>query len=257
MSNKKAIILLHGFRQKNSDDFAKAMEYFNSIEDTDIINEPWFDNYDLDTQTIWAVKAKAVYFANLLSGYSEVKIIGYSTGALLAKQIKNNLDLDKTKVYIYLVGPLIKRYVLNRAIGAWKEDKASKKAMKDLTDQEKQDLIKNNETNIHYFNNFRMTEKMKLKFRKGLIKDSSIHWYLATNDMAIRTPEVYRILMAKGRKVTVEDFNHGLIFNYQLDMFIKWFESRVEEEDIIAHSRRLDSLSKREKFKRWREMRRC
>lgn len=233
---KKAIVLLHGFKSRNSDDFIEIEEYFQLIKDTKVFNINWFDNYELETQKLSNINNLCKEVAKSVSDFDHIDIIGYSTGALLTKQIESYIP-NKSKVNIYLVGPLIKRYFLIRFIGAIKTNLSVNRKISSLkkstTFNEYKNYIEKNKANktfdLYIFQNFLMTEKLKMKFRRSLLNDRTIHWLLAKNDFAIRTPEVYKILKRKGHKnVTIEDFNHGQIMKNQKDIFMKWYEGRTK-----------------------------
>ncbi len=228
-NNEVAYVLLHGFKSRNSDDFSEMIDYFN--QKGEVFNISWFDNYDLSTQTFDHVEKVCKDIADKVSDFKKIIIIGYSTGALLPPIVKKYIN-EREKVEIFVVGPLIKRYSEMRALGAIKKSKEVNKGLKqkkkELSPEEYEEYINDNIQNksfdLHMFKNYWFTEKLKLKYRKNLVNENNIHFLLATYDFAIKTPEVHRKLLKKGKDVKLIDFNHGLIFKMQKQIFIDWFE---------------------------------
>ncbi len=235
----KTIILLHGRKQRNSNDFSEIVPWFKEKGiSNEIINLNWFDNYDLttinDNHLLSLLEETASKVKN-----NEVEIIGYSTGGLLTPILKRMIKEFKgenTKITTYSVVPLVAE-LKNEQIKGYLENFFSKSELylqnlKEECDSEEElklklEILKDKKSiDLNTRETYNWTRELLEKHRDKIINETNIHFLFSKSDFIIDTNKAVEILSKLGHDIHVDEFHHGLIFKDDNEIFKRWYESK-------------------------------
>ncbi len=227
---KKAILLLHGLKENNVDDFEELIDFFKSESDYEICNESYFDLKDKKTLTHKSFEESAKKIADKMKEYDEVKIIAYSFGTFIADQVALILGEEKVSSFYSLVPPIkihMKRWItyFNKKRKLRKKvikvrGKEYKKKIKQMQKEQKQSREKNMSKLILSIWTF------GIKKRRQLYKRINIDYLFAEDDNVVITDWVVNKLNKKKyNSLTIKDFHHYEITRKDKQIFIDWYKS--------------------------------
>lgn len=236
--SKKIMILLHGFKRNNEDDFGRVRHFFDKYkkEGWDIKNVIWYDNYNKKTlnrnylNLLLSQIALDINFEN----YEEIVIVAYSTGNVVAMYLIDKI-VNKDAITFYGTVPPFEIEKV-KWIDRIKESNNYKKQLRKKLGVRRylhiQRLMKKE----------KRTEKYPLKilnyvfnkiirpdgYRIGEIKDG--FFLLAKDDQVVDTKVSYReITKSQYNDVEIRDFRHDQLFKLNQEVFISWFSDKIEK----------------------------
>ncbi len=235
---KKVMILLHGFKRNNEDDFGRIKRYLSKYEDEyEIHNVIWYDNYNrrtLHKSHMLHVLAKVAGKVNKIEP-KETVIIAYSTGNIVAMYLIDMLDNKDNIRFFGTVPPF--EVEMFKWVQRLKEGQEYKKKLRNKLGWRRYNSIQRK------LRKQKQTEKYPLAianyvhnkiikpdgYRVGEIKNGK--FLLALDDQVVNTKVAYRELNKEGHNndITIEDFRHDQLFKLHQEVFIKWFEEKFNE----------------------------
>lgn len=235
---KKAILLLHGFKRNDVDDFEEVNDYIKTLAEKigaeKIHNEIWFENYNKETLNLKHFDKRAKEVAELINkeNYDELIVIGYSTGTIFSANVMKHLTVPSVK--FYGACPAFKAHILKwrktlqtmkqvekdlRAKLGTERYERLKKAKQDQQVSEKYPVL------IIFF----MFRKVIGKRKKPLQKIKNAHFLIAEDDHIVKTGVAVKTLSKNGTNhITIKDFTHDLIIRKDKQIFIDWLEEVVK-----------------------------
>ncbi len=234
----KKIILLHGRRQRNSDDFEQIIPWIKEVQkDSEIINVSWFDNYKEET-------LNKQYLLNLLDEVAqkvnpddEVDIISYSTGALLGPMLKGKFEnKDNTRIFsvvplvVELDNPQIKGYIesFHKKSEDFLEELRKESCCEKQFNERLESLMSNRNVDLLTRETYTYTRELLGEYRGGIVKEENIHFLFSTTDFIIDSEKSIELLKQNGHEsIEAYDFHHGLIFKDHSDIFKEWYKKFI------------------------------
>ncbi len=236
MYMKKVILLLHGLKKYNKDDFSHLEEFFNEYSNEyDINNITWYNNYDKKTMNLkhLARVLDSVSYDINRKGYKEIVIVAYSTGNIIANKLIQQLTYPD-RVKLFGVVPAVEVTPEDWVDGA-KEALAKKKEI--------QSKLGNKRFKILYKKMIeaKKSEQYPVKmiqyvYKKiiapeghslGLIENGK--FLLAKNDSVVKNDITEAILKENGtNKVTIKEFSHQEALKQDKEVFIDWFRKEFK-----------------------------
>ncbi len=234
MTQKKMMILLHGFKRNNDDDFARVRNYLGKFsKEYDIKNVIWYDNYNKRTlnRNHLDLILSQLALDITLDEPEEIVIIGYSTGNVVAMYLMDKIK-DPSKVTFYgTVPPFeIEKF---KWVERLKEQAAYKKKLRKKLGtfrylRIRNKLYKNKKTEKYpiAIANYCYNKIIKPDgHRVGEITNG--YFLLAENDQVVNTKVAYKELTKHSENdVTVRKFKHDQLFKLNQEVFIEWFEEK-------------------------------
>lgn len=236
--SKKIMILLHGFKRNNEDDFGRIHHFFNKFKpEYEIMNVIWYDNYNkatLKRSYLDLLLAQIAFDINSVD-YDEISIISYSTGNIVAIYLLDKLrqkdkvsfygtvppfEVEKYKWTVRLKEAASYRKKLKKELGSERYKRIQKK-LKETKKVEKYPL---------QILNYVFTKIIKPDgYRIGEIKKG--YFLLAEDDQVVNT-KVAKEQLSKsvGNDIVVAKFKHDQLFKLDQEVFIKWFNWKYEQD---------------------------
>lgn len=222
------ILLLHGFKRNDENDFEELEEYFDKKYDL-VMNEVYFENYKKETLNEKHVHNVVSEIAKKIN-YIKPKrfdILGYSTGSIVAPLVKSKISKD-IKVTIFSISPpttiLLAKWVpesinslkMNRKL----KNKMGKERYNRLKKvQEEHKTIEKYPVKIAIFiNSFRK------KYRKNLYKETDIYFLLSSIDTFVKTKTINKRLSKFNHNITLTKYKHEEITRKDKEILINWIE---------------------------------
>lgn len=228
---KKAILLLHGFKRNDVNDFEEVDDYINTFEADKIYTEIWFNNYDKKTLNLKHFDKRVNEVAEMINNDNpeELIIIGYSTGNIFASLVLDKLNIKNVK-YFGIVPPF-KAHILK-----WKETlNKMKQVEKDLMKKlgkERYERLKKAKQDSQVAEKypvkiiFFMFRKVIRKRKHSLMNMKNAHFLIAEDDHIVKTNVSIDVLSKNGTNdLTIKPFTHDLILRKEKQIFIDWMES--------------------------------
>ncbi len=233
---KRMMILLHGFKRNNEDDFGRVHHFFKRYEDDfEIKNVIWYDNYNKKTlnKKYLDILLSQVALDINLENPDDIVIVAYSTGNVVAMYLIDKIK-NKDKVRFFgTVPPFdIEKF---KWIDRLKEQSRYKKSLRKKLGLKRylrvQKIMKKNKQTEKYplqIINYVFTKIIKPDgFRVGEIENG--HFLLALDDQVVSTPTAYRELKKhKSNDITIVDFKHDQLFKLDQEVFIEWFSEKFK-----------------------------
>ncbi len=234
MTQKKMMILLHGFKRNNEDDFGRIQKYFGKFSNEyDIRNVIWYDNYNKRTlnRAHLDLILSQLALDIKIDKPTEIVIVAYSTGNVVAMYLLDKIQ-DKSNVKFYgTVPPFeIERF---KWVERLREQNLYRKKLRKKLGTFRYYRIRNK-----MFQN-RQTEKYPIAIanycyskiikpdghRLGEITNG--YFLLAENDQVVNTKLAYNELSkSPGNDITIKKFKHEQLFKLNQEVFIEWFEEK-------------------------------
>ncbi|BDU67782.1 MAG: hypothetical protein TYPL_4350 [Candidatus Tyloplasma litorale] len=227
----RTLVLLHGFKKNGVDDFLQLYDFFKTLDYENIYNEDWFDTYDKSTLNKRHVRKYVDDFCERLNkeNYSQIDIIGYSTGSIVAVMIKEKLKCKNVKIFS-IVPPIKIKFSkwIPVAIKSYKAKRRLKKKLgserykriREISKRER--ILEKHALKITIFIN-----NLRLAYRSKFLKEKNIIFLLAENDEFIKTQSIKKILSKKNKKFITEDFSHTNILTKEKEIFINWYNKNI------------------------------
>lgn len=229
----KAILLLHGFKRNDVDDYAELHDYLEVVKErigaSKIYNEVWFENYEKDTLNLKYLDKRIEEIIETIKkdNIDELIIIAYSAGTIVGAMVKERIGLDKVT---YLgVAPTFNIHLL-KWISTLGKMRKSEKALKAKLGKERYARIKKttqeNKTaekypvKIMYY----MFSKVIGKRRKYLSNTKGSKFLIAKDDHIVKAKKSIKKL-SKHNEITVEDYTHDLALKSDKQFFKDWVDS--------------------------------
>lgn len=235
---KKAILLLHGFKRNDIDDFEEVQDYIKTVADRigaeKVYNEIWFENYEKETLNLKHFDKRVKEISTKINNenYDEVVIISFSSGTIVAANVKELLTAKSVKYYG--VTPTIKPHILKWIKTLTRLTKANKKLKKKLG-KERYDRLKQVKTENQ------VSEKYPVKIilymfkgvigkrKKALVKIKDANFLVASDDHIVKTKVAIKKLSRNGtNNIVSKDFTHDYILRRERQIFIEWLDSELK-----------------------------
>lgn len=228
----KAILLLHGFKRNDEDDFGQIHDFFLTLNADKVYNEVWFENYDVKTLNkkyfIWRSKDIAKKIKE--DGITELNIVAYSSGIFLVPIIKKELSEIKVNTFS-IATPLKIKFArwIPASINSYKMQKKLKKKMGKERYARLKDRAEATKTREkHPIKIMTFINKIRLKYRKDIINDKDIKYLISPTDEYMKTSATNKILSKRNRHITLTDFSHLEIMKSQKDIVIEWINKEMK-----------------------------
>lgn len=231
---KNILLLLHGFKKNGVDDFEKVTSFFNeNLKDYEILNEEWFDNYNLATM-------KRKYFLKRVNEISDLInvekpdkliIVAFSTGSIIASLIVKKIKISN--VSIFSIVPPIKINFSKWLPIAWKQFKSNKKLKKKLGKKRfkriKEKQQENKKIEKYPIRIINFINLVRLRYRKKILKHNfKILFLFSENDTFVKTAAILKKIDKNKYDITVKKFDHDQILKKNNSIFIEWFEEKYK-----------------------------
>lgn len=229
---KKAILLLHGFKRNDVDDFEEVHEFINTLGAEKVYNEIWFDNYDKETLNLKHLDKRVQEIADKINADApeELVIIAYSTGTIIGSMVKEKLNTKN--VQFIGVAPTLAAHILK-----WKKTlknmKVAEKELREKLGEERYERLKKLKEDQQATEKYPVTiiffmwRKVIGKRKKALAKIKGASFLIATDDHIVKTNKAIKVLK-KNNKITVKDFTHDLIVRKEKDIFIEFVKENYK-----------------------------
>ncbi len=231
---KKVMILLHGFKRNNEDDFGRVKNYFSKFEDEyEIKNVIWYDNYNkrtLHKRHLHAILNQVAHDVNQQAP-EEIVIVAYSTGNIVAMYLMDKLEHAEKVRFFGTVPPVeIEKF---KWIERLKEMRYYKRDLRKRLGRKRYNRVQRK------LRKERQTEKYPLTIANyvytKIIKPDGHriaeveggYFLLALDDQVVNTKLSYREISKNGTNdIVIEDFKHDQLFKLNQEVFIKWFDEK-------------------------------
>ncbi len=234
MMKKKVMILLHGFKRNNEDDFGRVHHFFDQYRNEyDIKNIIWYDNYNkktLNRKHLDFVLSQVALDVNV-SGYEDIVIVAYSTGNVVAMYLMDKLkNRDKVRFFGTVPPFEIEKFKwIERLQDGMKYKKSLKRKLGVRRYYRIQRKLKQQQRTEKYpiqISSYVYHKIIKPDgYRIKEIKDG--YFLLALNDQVVKTSVAYRELTKSPENdITVEDFRHDQLFKLNQEVFMNWFSKK-------------------------------
>ncbi len=231
----KAVLLLHGFKRNNKDDFEEVMPFIETLGFDKIYNEVWFDNYDKSTLDYKCSLKRVEEIVELInnSNHEEVTIIAYSTGSLIGALISEKLTTRK--VNYYSITPPYKIYFwryISLAIKLLKMDKKLKKRF----GEERYNRLKEKQIENKTIEQYPISiivfisHQIIRRYKNSLKKIENGKFLLSSTDDKVVVKVTNKVVSKnKTNKITMKEFNHDNILRGEKDIFIEWIKDNIKK----------------------------
>lgn len=221
-NNKQKILLLHGFKRYNVDDFGFFKKYIEEKHNIELIYFNLYDNHDKKTINWKKFKTK------IIDKFEEYKnepiaVLGYSLGGLAGISLTSEYDNIRD---IYAVCPPIKVHYFEWIGKLWSNRKKSKQIKKKLGKEKYKKLkARYNQSKmvekhpikiVHQINKYRV--KIRRKIKK--LNNKNIKILFSTKDEVVYLSRTEKYLTKNlditKNKIHIEkrEFDHFNVFNY-------------------------------------------
>ncbi len=231
---KKAILLVHGFKRNDVNDFEEVQDYIDGLASKlgveKIYNEVWFENYKKETLNLEYFDKRVNEVSELINkeNYDEIYIIGYSTGTLFSTNLIQKLNIEK--INFYGIAPPTKAHIL-KWFKTLRVLRSKEKELKKKLGKERYARIKK----AQHDNQVKEKYPMKIIFfmfrgviakrKKYLLKTKNAHFLVAKDDHIIKANKAIKQLSKNGTNtIEVKDFTHDLILRKNKQIFYDWMD---------------------------------
>lgn len=225
---KKAILLLHGFKRNDVDDFEGVREYIDSFGADKVYNEVWFNNYDKSTLNLKHFDKRVNEVADMINKDKpeELMIIAYSTGNIFASNVMDKLN--DIKISYFGAAPPFKAHILKWRTTLKKMKQVEKDLIKKLGKERyarlkkaKQDSQVSEKYPVKII--FFMFRKVIRKRKQSLMKIKNAKFLIAKDDHIVKTHVAVDVLSKNGTNdLVLREFTHDLILGKEKQIFIDW-----------------------------------
>ncbi len=229
----KAVLLLHGFKRNNKDDFEEVMPFIETLGFDKIYNEVWFDNYDKKTLDYKYSLKRVEEIVELINNdrHEEVTIIAYSTGSLIGALISEKLTAKS--VDYYSITPPYKIYFWRYISLAFKLLKMDKKLRKRLG-EERYTRLKQKQIETKTIEQYPISiiifisHQIIRRYKNSLKKIENGKFLLSSTDDKVVVKVTNKVVSKnKTNKITMKEFNHDNILRGEKDIFIEWMNENI------------------------------
>lgn len=233
--NKKVIVLVHGLKRLDEDDFGRVRHFIDEYQDDgyDIINVVWSENMDKKTLKRKFMFERVREAANQINEnkYEDINIISYSTGGVVMMYLKDLLH-RKEEVKIFAVAPAMKVHKFKWIAWTWEKLKYQRMIMKKLGTKRylrieklliKEGRIERNLFRVVFYVYFRIIRKDGKRVREV----ENGNFLLLVDDQFINTPYVSKKL-PKTNDIEFTHIRHDRILKEDQEVFIEWFKRKFE-----------------------------
>ncbi len=229
----KAVLLLHGFKRNNKDDFEEVMPFIETLGFDKIYNEVWFDNYDKKTLDYKYSLKRVEEIVELINNdkHEEVTIIAYSTGSLIGALISEKLTAKN--VDYYSITPPYKIYFWRYISLAFKLLKMDKKLRKRLG-EERYTRLKQKQIETKTIEQYPISiivfisHQIIRRYKNSLKKIENGKFLLSSTDDKVVVKVTNKVVSKnKTNKITVKEFNHDNILRGEKEIFIEWMKENL------------------------------
>lgn len=223
------MLLLHGYRVNNEDDFAELHDYFSKFNEYEVMNEDWFDNYNLDTLNSKHLTSVVNDISNRINNKQpkEVVIVAYSTGALVALLIKDLLECSNIRYYAMVAPYKVSIWEWNKRFKDLRrqEEALIKRMGKERYEKLKAVKIEQGKLEKYPIEIFKFIYKDIIrKHGRKLSKINNGNFLLAKDDHVIDTEVTLKAISKdKSNNISIEDFKHDQLLKQDKEIFINWF----------------------------------
>lgn len=232
---KKAILLLHGFKRNNVNDFEQVEDFISEISKelnvSEVYNEIWFHNYEKKTLSLKYFDKRAKEVAKKISDakIDELIVIGYSTGTIFAANVIEKLNI--AKVQFLGIAPTFKPHIWKWRKTLKKMKQVEKELIKKLGKERYKRIkkAKHNENDAEKYPLkiiFYLWKKVIGKRKGPLEKYKGGKFLIAKDDHIVKSDVAIKIL-SKSNEITVEDFVHDLITRKEKQILIDWLSKNI------------------------------
>ncbi len=231
----KAVLLLHGFKRNNKDDFEEVMPFIETLGFDKIYNEVWFDNYDKKTLDYKYSLKRVEEIVELINNdkHEEVTIIAYSTGSLIGALISEKLTAKN--VDYYSITPPYKIYFWKYISLAFKLLKMDKKLRKRLG-KERYTRLKQKQIETKTIEQYPISiivfisHQIIRRYKKSLKKIENGKFLLSSTDDKVVVKVTNKVVSKnKTNKITMKEFNHDNILRGEKEIFIEWMNNNIKK----------------------------
>lgn len=233
---KKVMVLLHGFKRNNEDDFGRVFHYFKQFsEDYEIRNVIWYDNYNkktLNKKHLNAILNQLALDINM-DEPNEIVIVGYSTGNVVAMYLIDKIENKDAIKFYGTVPPFdIERF---KWIERLNEQRLYNKKLRKKLGWKRYYRIKRK----LWLN--KQTEKYPLSIANycygKIIKPdghriseiTNGYFLLAEDDQVVNTKLAFEELSKHpNNDITIKKFKHERLFKLDQEVFIEWFDKKFK-----------------------------
>lgn len=236
---KKAILLLHGFKRNDIDDFSDVVDFIEEIskqiDAEKIYNETWFENYKKDTLNLNYFDKRVNEIVQLIENDSieELTIICFSTGTIIGSIIASKLK--DVKINFFGVAPTLKAHILK-----WRKTlikmKKNETQLKNRLGLERYERLKQKKIENRVIEKypvkiiFFIWKKIIGKRKKELLKIKNAKFLIAEDDHIVKScVAIKKLSKNEGNEITVKDFSHDLILRKEKEIFKDWLKENINK----------------------------
>ncbi len=228
-NKKQNILLLHGFKRANKDDFKFLKDYFNkNFSNINLISFDYYDNNDKKTLNAKKIKTNVQNFVNQLE-LDDISVIGYSLGGLISLTLFGE---NKNVKKIYSLYPPLKIHFFDWIFKLWNSKKKSRQVKKKLGKERYKEISKRYKKNkiiekhpvkiVFAINSFR------LKYRKLISKNFNKDIKIAFSDIdeVVKKDSINYLnkkINFNNNEIEIEknNFNHFTVFDSENEELFK------------------------------------
>ncbi len=215
------ILLLHGFKRSNKDDFKFFKEYLkNNFDNVNIIFFDYYNNNDKKTLSSKKIKESVLEFVENLE-LENISVVGYSLGALIGLTLFG--DNEKVKK-IYSLYPPLKIHLFDWIFKLWRKKKKAREIKKKLGKEKYKTISEKYKKNkiiekypvriVFAINSFRF--KYRNLISNNINKDIKI--VFSSNDEVVKGSSLDYLkkkINFDNNQIEIEknNFNHFTVFN--------------------------------------------